>query len=642
MSLLAAAFLGRWLARPIAGVANAAVALGRGDPVGYAPCAIAEVNVVGAALTAAASARLAAETALREREALLRSATDNAAVGLVMLDRERRYTFANPAYAKIVGLPLSAVEIIGKRPADVLGSVYDTQISPRLDRAFAGERVTHELARSGATADDTDYYVVVYDPQHDPDGKVAAVIITIFDITERKAAEQALAESKQQLQFVADHAPVLIAQCDAERRYKFVNQPFADFFGCLRADIVGRHARDVLGEQAYAEAAPYMEEALAGHRSEFDLELPKAAHGVRAVRVVYAPEIAASGRAIGWVAAALDITERKQSEAKLAELAAIVESSDDAIISMTLEGRITSWNTGASRIFGYEANKMIGQPIVRIIPPELHGEEEQILSRLKRGERIEHYETTRITADARRIDISLAVSPVHDKAGEIIGASKVGRDITERKRAAEQVRVLMRELSHRTKNIMAVVQAISWQTVRKSLDLNDFEERFTRRLEALARSHDLLIKGDWRGVVLEDLVRAQLEPFLDTATERLAVHGPPLLVMPQAAQDLGMALHELATNASKYGALSVATGRIEIGWTVDGKSAEAKRFLMTWRESGGPIVREPGRKGFGSTVITGTLPRTLSGEVELEYRPEGLSWELTAPMGRLIAEFDLH
>jgi two-component sensor histidine kinase len=105
---------------------------------------------------------------------------------------------------------------------------------------------------------------------------------------------------------------------------------------------------------------------------------------------------------------------------------------------------------------------------------------------------------------------------------------------------------------------------------------------------------------------------------------------------------LGMALHELATNASKYGALSGLTGRIEIGWRVDGKTAEAKSFLMTWRESGGPLVSEPGRKGFGSTVITGTLPRTFNGKAELEYRPEGLSWELTAPMGHLVAEFELN
>jgi PAS domain S-box-containing protein len=330
--------------------------------------------------------------------------------------------------------------------------------------------------------------------------------------------------------------------------------------------------------------------------------------------------------------------QRRQAEADAAQLAAIVQSSDDAIIGRSLDGRITSWNAGAERMFGYTASEMIGQPILRIIPPELHEQEEQILSRLKRGERLDHYETTRVTKDAHRIDVSLTVSPLHDKAGKVIGASKVGRDITERKRAEEHVRLLMRELSHRTKNVMAVVHAISWQTARQSPDPKDFEERFTQRLEALSRSHDLLLKREWQGVLLEDLVLAQVEPFLDNVKERLAAHGPPLLLMPQAAQDLGMALHELATNASKYGALSVPTAKIEIGWTVDGETANGKRFVMTWRESGGPPVSPPSRTGFGSTVTTRTVSGTFKGEAEVEYRAEGLSWQLSAPMGDLIAE----
>ena len=223
----------------------------------------------------------------------------------------------------------------------------------------------------------------------------------------------------------------------------------------------------------------------------------------------------------------------------------------------------------------------------------------------------------------------------------VVGAT-LAAAAEQRKQAEDHLRFLMRELSHRTKNVMAVVQAISWQTARQSLDLKDFEQRFAQRLEALTRSQDLLMKRDWRGVVLEDLVRSQLEPFLDRPNERLTMHGPALLLKPAAAQDLGLALHELATNASKYGALSVPTGKIEIGWTVDGRLPAVKQFHMTWHESGGPMVREPDRTGFGSTVITGTVPRTFNGKGELDYRPEGLRCEFTAPIGPLIAEFHRH
>jgi PAS domain S-box-containing protein len=331
----------------------------------------------------------------------------------------------------------------------------------------------------------------------------------ITDLTEPKRHAREIAEAQQQLQFVADHAPVLIAQCDEQGHYKFVNQPYAHFWGRQRADIIGRHVREVLGEEAYALTSSQMETALKGRRIAHDLELPSAPGELRAVRVAYAPQFDASGFVVGVVAAITDISERKRAE--------------------------------------------------------------------------------------------------------------------------EHLHLVMQELSHRTKNVMAVVQMISWQTARRALSVKDFELRFTQRIEALARSHDVLVKGNWHGVALEDLVRAQLEPFVDSAPDRVVVHGPALLLRPLAAQELGLALHELATNASKYGALSVATGKIDISWTIDGDGG----FRMAWREAGGPVVSPPPCNGFGSTIISNTISRSFDGEAKLDYRPEGLCWELAAPVRRI-------
>src|SRR5262249_3791915 len=163
----------------------------------------------------------------------------------------------------------------------------------------------------------------------------------------------------------------------------------------------------------------------------------------------------------GAVNVLIDISDQRRTEADSTRLAAIVSSSDDAIVSKTFDGVITSWNTGATRIFGYEAGEMIGQSIMKIIPPELEGEEKQIVAKLRRGERIDHYETIRIAKDGRRVDISLTVSPLRNKAGHLVGASKVARDISERKHAEWVQRLLIDELNHRVKNTLATVQAIA-------------------------------------------------------------------------------------------------------------------------------------------------------------------------------------
>ena len=191
----------------------------------------------------------------------------------------------------------------------------------------------------------------------------------------------------------------------------------------------------------------------------------------------------------------VDESDRNEAEIGLARLAAIVASSDDAIVSKTLDGVITSWNAGATRIFGYAADEMIGRPISRIIPPELLPEEEGILARLRRGERIEHFDTVRVAKDGRRLSISLTVSPIRDGAGNVVGASKVARDVTERKLSEERQRLLLGELNHRVKNTLATIQAIARQSLRAEPSPSAFVAGFTGRLQALAQAHDLLVRG---------------------------------------------------------------------------------------------------------------------------------------------------
>jgi PAS domain S-box-containing protein len=322
-----------------------------------------------------------------------------------------------------------------------------------------------------------------------------------------------------------------------------------------------------------------------------------------------------------------DMTDRRAAEEALREsqarLAAIVTSSEDAIIGKTLDGIVTSWNEAAERMFGYFADEMIGQSIQRLIPTDRHGEEDTILGRVASGERVKPYDTVRNTKDGRTVDVSVTVSPVRDAKGRIIGASKIARDVTERK-AHEERRLLMREASHRIKNILGVVKAIARYTAAH--DPEDFVSRFTDRIEALAANQNLLVGDKWQGVDVEDMTRIQLAHFADLIGPRITVNGPKLHLNAAAAQCIGLALHELATNAGKYGALSTDAGCVDIGW-----SSVDDTFAMSWTERQGPPVSAPKRRGFGTKVLEEMAEHCVHGAVDLRYPPSGLTWRLTCP-----------
>ena len=213
-------------------------------------------------------------------------------------------------------------------------------------------------------------------------------------------------------------------------------------------------------------------------------------------------------------------------------LAAIVESSDDAIISKSLDGIIASWNKGAERIFGYLAEEVIGKPISILIPPDRHDEESVILECLRRGERVEPYETVRRRKDGSAVDISLTVSPVKNIDGKIIGASKIARDITERKRNEAQATVHLSQ-SDTPDSLKRVIEG---------------------RIQALANVHRLFVESRWIGAELHNLIAQELSPYRREGNGRVRMEGPNLMMEPNAAQAIAVTLHELATNAAKYGA----------------------------------------------------------------------------------------
>jgi PAS domain S-box-containing protein len=324
-----------------------------------------------------------------------------------------------------------------------------------------------------------------------------------------------------------------------------------------------------------------------------------------------------------------DITERRKAETISSEnelvsrfLASIVESSDDIIVSKNLDGIITSWNKSAERIFGYSAQEAIGQPITIVIPRDRQGEEREILTRVRRGERIDHFETVRRRRDGSLVNVSLTVSPIKDNNGKIIGASKVARDIGQQKRDQELIETLAREAEHRSKNMLS--NALAVINLSRANSAEDLKEVIAGRIASLSNVCSLFVESRWLGAELSAVVAQELAPYSEMSGKRIFIEGQPTILEPGVAQAIAMTLHELATNAAKYGALSRPGGELRVGWS----DLAHGELCLSWAETGGPSMQKPEREGVGSRIIEAMMGRQ-NGKVHYEWREEGLFCEIT-------------
>ena len=350
----------------------------------------------------------------------------------------------------------------------------------------------------------------------------------------------------------------------------------------------------------------------------------------------------ASGAVAGAVNMLVDITDRKRAEELTQRLAAIVESADDAILTKNLDGIIASWNQGAQRLFGYTAEEIIGKPGTTLIPRERQDEEPAILARIRRGERIDHYETIRRRKDGSLVEISLTVSPVKNAEGEVVGASKIARDITERRRAQEQQNLLLREMNHRVKNLFALSSSVVSLSALSAETADELASAVCERLRALARAHTLtLAKPSDCGnqtepsTTLHALIQTIMSPFdgrTNKGAPRVVLSGADIPLSGGLVTSFALLLHEFATNAAKYGALSTPTGHVDIDCAEEGG-----QFLLKWTESGGPRVEyRADNAGFGSLLARMTVEGQLGGEISRDWNPEGLTIRLSAARDRLV------
>jgi PAS domain S-box-containing protein len=455
---------------------------------------------------------------------------------------------------------------------------------------------------------------------------------------ERARAEAALRENEQRFRRMADAVPQIIWITDAEGRAEFWNRQWFAYTGAPDAPTdAGRVAAQFLHPD---DQAVTMDAFQAAQRSggPFLVE-----HRIRSATGEYRwflvrgepqrdPQ---SGRILRWFGASIDIDDRRRTEAALREreerLRLIVENARDyAIYTTDPAGVIDAWLPGAATVFGWTAEEAVGRSFAITFTAEdrERGVPEQELAGARRDGRAPNTRQ-HLCKNGTRVLIEGSVTALRRPDGSVRGFLMIGQDVTER-RAAEEARALLaREVDHRAKNALTVVQTMLRLT--RAEDVPSFVRAVEGRVAALARAQTLLAEGGWSGAALDTMLGRELAPFL--AGQRIELRGPRVVLPPATAQPLAMAAHELATNAAKHGALSVPEGRVAVSWCVEGEAPETLK--LRWAESGGPPLRSrPARSGFGSRVLDGTVQRQLGGRVSLAWERTGLVCDVEVPLDR--------
>ncbi len=575
-------------------------------------------------------------SAVQQGLAELAAIYNDAPVGLAVVGTDFRYQRINARLAELNGVPVEAH--LGRTFREILPQLADIGEALIRQVAETGQPIiNHEIdGETNAQPGVIRSFIEHWSPIRDPHGKVVAVNIVVEEVTEQKRVAEALRASEARLRNVLDSITEAFLVLDRDFRIIQMNGAALRIDGRPFDQLVGRTHWEVWPTSAGTTLEAAYRRVMAEH-----IPLQIEHHYVSDLHDVWL-DISAYPTADGMALFYRDISERKRAEELLKQnesrLATALRAGHLGVFEYAYRPRPAYyWDPTVRRIWGVNSDEQITDDHywASLHPddaPKVLAIYDRILTHAEPHRVDIEYRIVRLSDKAVRW-VSVALDVLFDDAGPIKMIGTV-QDITERKAAEEHAQLLMREVNHRSKNLLAVVQSIAHQMAGDT-DPQVFASRFSERLAGLASCHDLLVHSQWKGVDLKALVISQLPHFKPLIGERLHLEGPALRVSASAAQNLGMALHELATNAAKHGALADGRGEVTIAWRLSGPEGQ-ERFDLSWTETNGPPVTAPSRKGLGSHIITRLLRHSLNGEVTLEFAPSGLSWSLSTPARSLV------
>jgi PAS domain S-box-containing protein len=551
---------------------------------------------------------------------------ENGAIGLHLVDGNGIILRANKAELELMGY--SGSEYVGRPIADFHAD--SGVIADILRRLGAGERLDKYPARLKAK-DGSIKHVLITSSVLFRDGEFINTRCFSVDVTASREAEAARLEAERRLAKTYESVTVGIAETGKDGRFLNVNSAFTAITGYSSEELTRMSFEQITHPEDRGEDLSLYQDQVAGRRESYSVDKRYCRKDGEEVfvEVLSSSVRGPDGAFLYGVRVVKDVTDRKRAEQRLRDSERrsreLLDALPIAVYTTDAAGCITYYNEAAVVFSGRRPVLGVDKWCVswKLYWPDgkpLAHDECPMALALREGNEARGAEAVAELPDGTRRTFTPFPTVLRGNQGEVVGAINVLVDITERKRADEEQKILINELNHRVKNTLATVQSISMHTHRSTPEA--FAERFEGRLVALSKAHDLLTRRRWTGVGLGELLEQELAPFADGDQSRIVLEGPELTLSSRTGLALSMVLHELATNAAKYGALSAEGGRVQVVWGLE--EGTNNILALRWVESGGPMVEPPTRRGFGHQLIERNIIKDLGGKADFKFSPGGL------------------